>query len=190
MAHDTKEKILQAALDLFSSRGYAGVGTKAIAEAAGVNEVTLFRAFGSKENLWLEVFHRYLVRVEDLNLPGAPDPSPGAAIETLSRAIAALLAANGKMVRMSLREMALFPTADEVLRSQPLQLVTLVTERLEPWADRLTLAPGALAKTLVATLFGTVLHLDSPGGEPILLTVDQWLAAFLPVFQGGAVRHD
>lgn len=46
-----EETILAAAADLFGERGYQGTTTAAIAERAGVNEVTLFRRFGSKQGL-------------------------------------------------------------------------------------------------------------------------------------------
>jgi AcrR family transcriptional regulator len=42
---------MQAASQLFSEKGYAGTTTRAIAELAEVNEVTLFRHFGTKEKL-------------------------------------------------------------------------------------------------------------------------------------------
>lgn len=47
----TRQKILEAAWTLFSQQGYGQTTTRAIAAAAGVNEVTLFRHFGSKQNL-------------------------------------------------------------------------------------------------------------------------------------------
>jgi AcrR family transcriptional regulator len=50
---DTKQRIIQGSVQVFSERGYDGATTRAIAEAAGVNEVTLFRHFGSKKNLFL-----------------------------------------------------------------------------------------------------------------------------------------
>jgi AcrR family transcriptional regulator len=46
-----EETILTAAADLFGERGYQGTTTAAIAERAGVNEVTIFRRFGSKQGL-------------------------------------------------------------------------------------------------------------------------------------------
>ena len=45
---ETRERILGAAAALFAERGYIGTTTSAIADAAGVNEVTLFRHFESK----------------------------------------------------------------------------------------------------------------------------------------------
>lgn len=48
---DTRQRILDAALKLFGEIGYTRATTRAIAERAGVNEVTLFRHFGNKQNL-------------------------------------------------------------------------------------------------------------------------------------------
>lgn len=45
---DTDARIVAAAMKLFEERGYAATTTRAIAESAGVNEVTLFRRFGTK----------------------------------------------------------------------------------------------------------------------------------------------
>jgi len=45
------ETILDAALAVLAREGYGGATTKKIAEEAGINEVTLFRKFKSKENL-------------------------------------------------------------------------------------------------------------------------------------------
>ncbi len=47
----TRQRIIAAALRLFGEQGYSRTSTRAIAAEAGVNEVTLFRHFGSKKNL-------------------------------------------------------------------------------------------------------------------------------------------
>jgi AcrR family transcriptional regulator len=54
MTKDTKEKILDAGLSLFSKKGYLGATTKEIAKKARVAELTLFRHFSSKERLFEE----------------------------------------------------------------------------------------------------------------------------------------
>jgi AcrR family transcriptional regulator len=48
VAHDARSRLVDAARNLFAERGYAATTTRAIADRAGVNEVTLFRRFGSK----------------------------------------------------------------------------------------------------------------------------------------------
>lgn len=45
---DAHERVLAAATDLFAERGFTATPTRAIAERAGVNEVTIFRHFGNK----------------------------------------------------------------------------------------------------------------------------------------------
>ena len=47
----TDSKIIEATIDLVGELGYKGMTTRQIAERAGVDEVTLFRRFGSKESL-------------------------------------------------------------------------------------------------------------------------------------------
>ncbi len=48
---DTRQRLIAAAMQLFGQAGYTRASTRLIAETAGVNEVTLFRHFGSKKNL-------------------------------------------------------------------------------------------------------------------------------------------
>ncbi len=48
----TEQKLLDAALKLFAENGYAGARTRLIAEEAGLSEMTLFRKFKTKENLF------------------------------------------------------------------------------------------------------------------------------------------
>ena len=55
---DTEERILDAALKVFASEGYAGATTRKIAQEANVSEMTLFRKFQSKENLLKEVLQK------------------------------------------------------------------------------------------------------------------------------------
>ena len=53
----TKEKIMEAARELFEQKGFAAATTKEIASLAGVSEVTLFRHFESKRSLFNETLH-------------------------------------------------------------------------------------------------------------------------------------
>lgn len=46
-----KERLLRAAVEVFSEKGFSGASTREIARRARVNPVTLFRTFKSKEQL-------------------------------------------------------------------------------------------------------------------------------------------
>ncbi|HEX5409206.1 MAG TPA: helix-turn-helix domain-containing protein [Gemmatimonadaceae bacterium] len=48
---DIHEKLLDAAAQVYAETGYRGATTRRIAQQAGVNEITLFRHFGSKHAL-------------------------------------------------------------------------------------------------------------------------------------------
>jgi AcrR family transcriptional regulator len=54
---DTRTAILNAAVQVFSQHGFRGSTTRRIADAAAVNEVTIFRYFGSKEALLQEAIN-------------------------------------------------------------------------------------------------------------------------------------
>ena len=53
-----RERIVACAQDLFHRHGIRGVGVELIAEAAGTNKMTLYRHFGSKDDLILEYLSR------------------------------------------------------------------------------------------------------------------------------------
>jgi AcrR family transcriptional regulator len=55
----THERILQAAIKQFAQLGYARTTMQGIATEAGVNEVTIFRHFGSKTKLFVAFVDRF-----------------------------------------------------------------------------------------------------------------------------------
>jgi AcrR family transcriptional regulator len=75
-ADETKARILEAALDEFSTHGVAGARVDRIAATAGCNKNLLYVYFGSKENLFTTVLERHLVRVYE-DIPFTPDDLPG-----------------------------------------------------------------------------------------------------------------
>jgi AcrR family transcriptional regulator len=54
----SRERILEAAVQLFSERGYAGTGVHEIARRAGIEKAALYWHFGSKEGLLAAVLDR------------------------------------------------------------------------------------------------------------------------------------
>src|SRR3954452_23590914 len=70
----THQRLLDAASRVCAERGLHGATTREIADAAQVNEVTLFRHFGSKEKLIAALFERSVAaQAESLT-----DPEPDA----------------------------------------------------------------------------------------------------------------
>lgn len=55
---DTRQRLLEAAVDQFSELGFAGVSTRTIANVAGVSSVAIKYYFGSKRVLYLKALSR------------------------------------------------------------------------------------------------------------------------------------
>jgi AcrR family transcriptional regulator len=70
--NDIRTKILDAALQVFAEQGYRGATTRRIAQEADVNEVTLFRHFGSKEEL-MRAAVQHAAQADEAWLPDVPE---------------------------------------------------------------------------------------------------------------------
>ena len=73
MIDDHRHRILHAAARVYAQHGWRGATTRRIAEEAGVNEVTIFRQFGSKDAL-LDTAMKECARLDqDVTLPHEPE---------------------------------------------------------------------------------------------------------------------
>jgi AcrR family transcriptional regulator len=66
-----REKILEQALKLFSSRGYDAVGVQEIVDAVGVTKPTLYHYFGSKQGLLDALLEDQFTLLESTSLPAS-----------------------------------------------------------------------------------------------------------------------
>ena len=78
MAKDTKERILAAALEMFSQNGYAGTNIRELSESLGLVKSAMYRHFESKEAIWNtlldELIAYYEARFGSMeHLPPVPD---------------------------------------------------------------------------------------------------------------------
>ena len=85
----SREKILEVAEALYARRGFAGVGMREVADAAGLGKSSLFHHFKSKVELYLAVLDRVLMRIEERLAPVLT--SPASAADKLDRWIDALI---------------------------------------------------------------------------------------------------
>ncbi|MFQ5902423.1 MAG: TetR/AcrR family transcriptional regulator [Candidatus Binatia bacterium] len=107
---ERRKKIVDAALRVFSSKGFRGATTKEIARAAGINEVTLFRYFGNKENLFSEVFehHSLFPTLREL-IPRSRDESYEKVMTGLAARIMEILSKRKDLIRLVLFESYQYP---------------------------------------------------------------------------------
>ena len=100
-----EKAILEAAVLLFSDKGYDGVSMRSVAEAAGVSKANIYHHFASKEALYLAILRSSAAELSELveNLaegPGAFDQRvAGFAVEHLRH-----LSDNQLTSRLMLRE--------------------------------------------------------------------------------------
>lgn len=67
-----RDRILDAARHVYAQHGLRGATTRRIAQEAGVNEVNLFRLFGSKAQLFAELRHSTFAGHAHPTLPAVP----------------------------------------------------------------------------------------------------------------------
>jgi AcrR family transcriptional regulator len=104
---DARSKLLEVAARVYAETGYRGTTTRRIAQEADVNEVTLFRHFGSKDALLREAIERADREGRPLLDGEAADPIAelhGWALRTFER-----LYAHRNLIRQVMGDMVEFP---------------------------------------------------------------------------------
>lgn len=71
-ADRTRQRLLDAALEVFAAKGYAGARVQEIADRAGVNKQLINYYFDSKEGLYRELQRVWLRREQTFADPGLP----------------------------------------------------------------------------------------------------------------------
>ncbi len=95
-----RERILEAALDLFSKFGFHATTTRKISQLADINEVTLFRHFKKKIDLFSEIMEQILELGMDASRLTNLDLSPKEAIKFIIHEMMTLLENNPREFKM------------------------------------------------------------------------------------------
>ena len=82
MANDTKERILAAALDMFSRNGYAGTNIRELTASLGLAKSSMYKHFESKEEIWDALLDEMIAYYGERfgsaeRLPPVPDSAEG-----------------------------------------------------------------------------------------------------------------
>lgn len=161
---DAGERILATATSLFALHGYNGVSTREIASAAQVNEVTVFRHYPRKHDLYLAVMEAGLRQFHlrgDL-LAGIAEARDGqTALARTFDLIAKTLLEKPELLRL-LQYSALELSADfdPLVRLHLNEFVEVTARYLEPWITKGELR-CASGKTIVFTLVAIVASYSS-----------------------------
>ncbi|MEW5593173.1 TetR/AcrR family transcriptional regulator [Peribacillus frigoritolerans] len=139
----TDDKLLLAAIDLISEKGYNGVSTQEIAGSAGFSEKTLFRRFGSKQNLLETAFDRYHYAEEMTKLFNEEQIvwDLHSDLQLISRTYHEIMNRNRKMIMISIKEEGNLPGFREKTQKHPRQLLGILTNYFNTMHEKGKLIP-------------------------------------------------
>jgi AcrR family transcriptional regulator len=151
---DSRNEIINAACKVFSQLGFRGSTTRRIADAAGVNEVTIFRQFGSKEALIREA----IKLTHSVGLTPLPDvPSdPDRELTLWSESFIQHLRLRSSIIRKTMSEVEERPELGEHASFVPRQASTDLCHYLTALKRQGRTAEKFEAKTAAAMLMGAI----------------------------------
>jgi AcrR family transcriptional regulator len=157
---DAESRILASAAEMFSSFGYNGVSTRDIASSAGVNEVTIYRHYPRKRDLYVAVLDSELQQVKlsgDLLSGIAEAGDARTAVARTFELIAVTMMQRPELLRLvQYSALELGEDIDPLLRRHLGQLVEVIARYLDPWVSRGELRCTS-AKALVLSLIAIIL---------------------------------
>jgi AcrR family transcriptional regulator len=181
---NVKDQLLEAALQVYAESGYHGATTRRIAATAGVNEITLFRHFGSKDALLREA----LARCHAEGIVALPeDPQdPLQELTDWSRSHLLHLHQRAALIRTCLGEFAERPELVTPEISCPVQATLALADYLERLKERglavESVDSRAAASMLLGALFADAIGRDLVPDMYAVSTeeaVTQYVALFL-----------
>ena len=180
------DKLLQAAIDLISRKGYNGVTTQEIASAAGLSEKTLFRKFGSKRNLLEMAFERYHYGQEMTKLFAEKLTGELTAdLILISRTYHDLMIRNRKLITISVKESDHLPGLREMTSKHPKQFLDVLTKYFTIMTEKGKLVAGdpeLRAISFMMMNFGAFMNeLDSKEIFPSV-TLDDFIEESVRIF--------
>ena len=176
----SQERILATAASLFARHGYNATSTREIAAKAEVNEVTIYRYFRRKRDLYCAALEAELAKVQlrgELLARVAEAKDGRTALNSTFELIDATLGYRPNLVRLvHFSTLELSEDVDRLLRKHLRELVGVVAEYLQPWIIRGELRCAnarALVLAMAMVIFGqhvfSRLFLDDVSGPSELL---------------------
>jgi AcrR family transcriptional regulator len=182
---DVREAILRATIKLFAAAGSRGATTRRIAQEAGVNEVTLFRHFSTKEELIREALKAFADQASRaLSLPATPG-DPVKELTAWSRDHYKYLYKVRALIRKSMGEYEEHPEncvgCMKVVTAIFNELVTYLTTLQKRKLAAPDFDPRAAANLLAGSLFGDAMGREAAPDRyaySMKDAVDKYLALF------------
>jgi AcrR family transcriptional regulator len=192
MTEDLRQRILNAAARTYAQHGWRGATTRRIADDAGVNEVSLFRHFGSKDALLDAMMQEQMRLAADIRLPDEP-VDPEAELFNWAAAQYRLLASQRAIAQQMMSDAFDRPEAALCVSKQPcsasesLRNYVVQLRRQGRIADAPELSPTEVAAAvtmLMSAIFSDAMHRDL---MPLMFvpSVDDALRCYVRIFLRG-----
>ncbi|MDB4877569.1 MAG: regulatory protein TetR [Gemmatimonadetes bacterium] len=192
---DNRDRILGAAKKIYAQYGFRGATTRLIAIEAGVNEVTLFRTFGSKAALFEALM---LAHVAQSPIPHLPDNplDPEREMTDWCASVLRHMRENNALIRTSFGEMEERPEAAVSMCEGPNCAAMILTDyvlRLQSMG--IAAADGDIPTSvamLMSTMFGDAISRGvMPNGfpEPESEAPAKYVRVFMRALGVTAARH-
>ena len=166
---ETRESLLNAALDIFSEKGFNGATTRSIAERAGVNEVTLFRHFGNKDSLFDAVIERDLnIKDQYMSVKVDPGDDPVELITEISLLMHSVMTERSRISRMIMQD-GNRVGSDHMKRIGPTQGIAMLSKLFKEMGAE---DPEMCAITMGSFILRSVLFSAFLGEDPVT-TIDR-----------------
>ena len=177
----SRKKLIDAAARIYSEYGFRGATTRRIADEAGVNEVTLFRLFGSKSQLIAAAIQQQAPAVTGpSSLPGEPGDPEAELTEWCAEHLSHLRASRS-FIRKTLSEMEEHPEMTPCMVEGP----RCAFHQLLAYVEKLPQSGSSLSEsersTAVAMLMGA-LFADAMGRDMMPDAYPQPLEAAPPIY--------
>jgi AcrR family transcriptional regulator len=192
-ADDTRRRILLAAAQVFAEKGYARASTRTLADAAGVNEVTLFRHFGSKKNLFAAIVDEYAAPALATTLEAQLTWDYRQDLLMMGKQVLGLLLKRRDSMRLMLCEAEHFPEVRDVVAQNPRRLRQVLSVYLRQQIERGIVRPlhaEAAAQAFWGMFFGYSISLwlldESIQPE---LTSEEIVEQFVTTFVDGTIHR-
>lgn len=158
-----RDQLLAAAARVFAEAGYRGATTRRIASEAGVNEITLFRHFGSKDALIREAIARVGERTDQSSLPDEPR-APLQELTIWARTRVTDLRARRSLIRTCMGEFEEHPGILPQEGSAPSQAAKTLRRYLARLRER-GIAREPFDEAVASTMLMGVLFADAMGRD-------------------------
>ena len=181
MREASREKILQAALELFAHHGYAGTSVRMLAREVGVSQGLIYNYFDGKKDVLRAIFERSMDDVMVSFAQAAEAKAPGERLDRLVRAAFDVVAQNRPFWRLTyqlrMQPGVLEDVADHVAESTE-HIRGHIAEILEELGSR---SPETHARVLFAAIDGAAQHYAmDPEGYPTAEVADGIIRRFVP----------